>query len=291
MKKGQKNPHKGVPRSPETRSKMSASRMGKTPSEQTRKRLSESKTGKNNPNYGKHPSEETRQKMSIAQSKAQKGKQVSEETREKISEALKGMFIGENNPFYGKHHTPETRAKLSEMSSKHRHTLETKQKLRMAGFKRTQTPEARAKVAKAQIGNKHGLGTRRTLETRAKQSAAQRGERGSNWRGGISFEPYCPKFNNDLRRRIRAFFEYQCVLCGKTTEENKRQLSCHHVEYNKAACCDGEPVHFAALCHVHHLKTNSDRERWESMIHRIIDEIYDGRSYFTKDEWAARGIA
>jgi hypothetical protein len=24
--------------------------------------------------------------------------------------------------------------------------------------------------------------------------------------------------------------------------------------------------------------------RWEAMLHRIIDEIYDGRSYYTKEE-------
>jgi hypothetical protein len=34
-----------------------------------------------------------------------------------------------------------------------------------------------------------------------------------------------------------------------------------------------------------HSKTNKDRERWESMLHRIIDEIYDGKSYYTKDEY------
>jgi len=118
------------------------------------------------------------------------------------------------------------------------------------------------------------------------------GPKNPNWLGGISFEPYCPKFNNDLRRRIRSFFNYECVLCGKTAEENRsRQLSCHHVMYNKMSCCDGKPVHFAALCIFCHNKTNGNqenRERWESMLHRIIDEIYDGKSYFTKEEWKNR---
>jgi hypothetical protein len=213
------------------------------------------------------------------------------ETRAKISASLKGKMAGDKNPFYGKHHTKETKEKLAEISRNHRHSPEALEKLRIAGFKRKQTPGARAKVAKARMGNKHGLGTRRTPETRMKQSIAQQGERGSNWRGGLSFEPYCPKFNEDLRRRIRAFFDHRCVACGKTTEENIRKLSCHHVEYNKQACCDGKPVQFAALCTTHHLKTNSDRERWEAMLHRIIDEVYDGRSYYTKDEWIARGMA
>jgi hypothetical protein len=65
------------------------------------------------------------------------------------------------------------------------------------------------------------------------------------------------------------------------------KLHCHHVEYNKQACCDGEPVHFAALCNNHHGESNFDRARWEAMLHRIIDEIYGGRSYYTKEEWEA----
>ncbi len=110
------------------------------------------------------------------------------------------------------------------------------------------------------------------------------GDRSPTWQGGISFEPYCPKFNDDLRQRIRAFFDYECIACGKHTT---RQLNCHHVEYNKLACCDGEPIHFAALCNKHHAMTNHDRARWEAMLHRIIDEIYGGRSYYTKEEWDA----
>ena len=113
------------------------------------------------------------------------------------------------------------------------------------------------------------------------------GPNSPRWLGGISFEPYCPKFNKDLKRRIRAFFEYSCITCGKSTEENRRALGCHHVEYSKTACCDGEPVHFAALCNRCHARTNNDRARWEAMLHRIIDEIYGGRSYYTKEEWEA----
>jgi hypothetical protein len=107
------------------------------------------------------------------------------------------------------------------------------------------------------------------------------------WQGGISFEPYCPKWNEDIRIRIRQFFGDKCILCGKSHEENVKNLSCHHIEYNKQACCDGKPVQFAALCISCHQKTNFDRARWEAMLHRIIDEIYGGRSYYTKEEWEA----
>jgi hypothetical protein len=114
---------------------------------------------------------------------------------------------------------------------------------------------------------------------------ATSGKNSATWKGGISFEPYCPKFNNKLKERIRAFFEYRCIACGKHENELKRKLYCHHVEYNKQACCDGKPIHFAAMCSKHHAMTNHYREQWETMIHRIIDEIYNGKSYYTEEEY------
>lgn len=120
------------------------------------------------------------------------------------------------------------------------------------------------------------------------QTTSNMGENNTNWKGGISFEPYCPKFNEDLKRRIRAFFDNRCVLCGKSSEENNgKNMGCHHVSYDKMICCNGNPVRFSALCISCHGRTNNDRPRWEAMLHRIIDEIYGGRSYYTKDEWTA----
>ena len=83
-------------------------------SEETRKKISESKTGK-------HRSEETRKKISEART----GIVFTEEHRKKISEA----HTGEKNYWYGKHHTEETKKKLSEaqigrvFSEEHRNKL------------------------------------------------------------------------------------------------------------------------------------------------------------------------
>ena len=60
--------------------------LGKHHSEETRKKISESKKGENNYWFGKHHSEETRKKIS----EAHKGKNHSDETRKKMSEAHKG---------------------------------------------------------------------------------------------------------------------------------------------------------------------------------------------------------
>jgi len=128
-------------------------------------------------------------------------------------------------------------------------------------------------------------GIKRDERTRKHMSETRRGENNPRWCGGISSLPYCPKWTKELKQRIRAFFEYRCICCGKHEDDCTRKHCCHHVEYNKDACCDGKPVHFAAMCTKHHSMTNADRNRWEAMIHRIIDEIYDGKSYYTQEEY------
>ena len=81
--------------------------LGKHPSEESRKKMSEAHKGKPSWMKDKHHTEETRKKMS----QATKGKHHSEETRKKISDALNG----ENHPMFGKHHSAETRKKMSEV--------------------------------------------------------------------------------------------------------------------------------------------------------------------------------
>jgi hypothetical protein len=165
------------------------------------------------------------------------------------------------------------------------------------------TPETCEKMSASRIGDKNpSFGKSPSIETREKMSLKRRGkplsiktctkmsearmrEKNPRWLGGISFEPYCPKFDKDLRRRVRAYFGNQCVLCGKSSKQNKKNLSVHHVSYNKNACCDGKRVQFAALCQSCHSKTGAKRENWEEMLHIIIYEIYNDRSYFTKEEW------
>jgi hypothetical protein len=75
-------------------------------SEKTRKQISLSSSGCNNPNFGKPRSEEFKEKL---RSKL-KGKPLSEETRKKMSEAAKVRKI---NGMQGKRHTEETKKKIS----------------------------------------------------------------------------------------------------------------------------------------------------------------------------------
>lgn len=122
------------------------------------------------------------------------------------------------------------------------------------------------------------------------------GENHPSWKGGISFEPYCPKFNNKFRERVRKWFDYQCVECGQP--QNERKLQIHHVYYYKKACCEqnengeyifnidneplkvvGNPNKFVALCNSCHMKTNHNRVYWARYFEEIINNWYDGRSW------------
>ena len=132
------------------------------------------------------------------------------------------------------------------------------------------------------------------------------GEKNPNWTGGP--KEYCEKWSPEFRRRIRAFFDHICVECG--TPQNERKLSCHHVYYDKKACCSvmedgkffsnlgikgqpftfeiiGDPNKFILLCHNCHAKTTHRKTRhlWARHFEEIINNYYLGRSYFTKEEY------
>lgn len=167
---------------------------------------------------------------------------------------------------------PATKAKMSEHAKTRWSNPDERERL----SKRLKDPKTRNAISKAS----------KARWAKPEFRAMLSGENSSQWRGGISFEPYCPKFNNDLRNRVRQYFNGECIVCGKRGTDCKKDLSVHHIEYDKSACCNDKPVQFAALCGSCHSKTNHDRARWEAMFHRCIDEIWGGRSYYTKEEYA-----
>ena len=119
---------------------------------------------------------------------------------------------------------------------------------------------------------------------------------------------YCEKWNKNFRERIRAFFGNTCINCGSTQEKT---LRCHHVYYDKTACCSinndnkylsnlglkneerkfeivGDPNKFVPLCERCHNSTNGNfenRSKWARYFEKIINEQYNGRCYFTKEEY------
>jgi hypothetical protein len=108
------------------------------------------------------------------------------------------------------------------------------------------------------------------------------GEKNPHWLGGISFEPYCPKFTKKFKERVRAFFGYKCAECF--TPQKDRKLHVHHVNFNKMSCCDNTIPLFVPLCTSCHMKTNGKREYWESHFRDMIEKYYQGKCYFSQEE-------
>lgn len=243
---------------------------GKHLSEETRRKLSNAQKGKKGEKaywYGKHLSKEARRKMS----KSHKGKHLSGETRQKLSEShiqyyrnhpevcamISEANRGEMNPFYGKHPSDEARKKNREAHKGKHHS-----------------GEARKKMSESHKGEKnHFFGKRHTEEARRKMREAEKGEKNHNWQGGISFEPYCPKFNEAFKESVREEFGRVCFLCPKTEEQNGRKLSIHHVNYNKDCLCDSSNCYFVPLCISCHTKTNFNRDYWEGLIMDKLREL------------------
>ena len=127
------------------------------------------------------------------------------------------------------------------------------------------------------------FGKPRSEETvRKMRENMPKGEKSVHWKGGISFEPYCPKFNKEFKERVRAFFDYKCVECGTPQKETK--LGVHHVNFDKQSCCNDKVPLFVPLCPSCHTKTIHNREHSEQYFTEIINNYYGGRCYCTKEE-------
>lgn len=193
--------------------------------------LSQCKMGAKNPMYGVSPSEESRKKKSLAL----KGLKRSEEEIKKSADARRG-----------KKRTEETKQKLSETHRKENLSAETI-----------------AKMAEAKRGH------RASEETRQKMSDSRRGENNPCWRGGISFYPYCEKFDDECRERVRNEFGRKCLNCGILESDNvtktgaHKRLSVHHIYYDKQEGCNGKDMFLAPLClKCHNKTTTGNREHW-----------------------------
>lgn len=87
------------------------------------------------------------------------------------------------------------------------------------------------------------------------------GPKNPNWRGGISFKPYCYKFDKHKKEEVRQRFGNKCYLCGMPQDQDYRQLAVHHCDYNKGQGC-GSVWSLIPLCTNCHLKTNNHRWYW-----------------------------
>lgn len=202
---------------------------------------------------GKHPDEEQRRKMS----EAAKGKILSEETKKKISARKKNI-------------SDETRKKMSESHKGKFKSEETKRKISESSKGKIVSSETRKKLSEISKGKVITNEHKRKLSEKLKGKYV--GENSFRWLGGISFEPYCPKFNYKLKEQIREKYDRKCFLCNKTeNNNNNRKLSVHHIDYNKMQGCDEHEWRLVPLCVSCHTKTtNGNRNYYENLILDIL---------------------
>ena len=229
--------------SKETCAKISASKTEHWKDPEYRDKMS----GENSAKFGKSPSEATRAKLSAA---------LMGHTRSKKSRAKQSASItGEKHWTYGKHFSEEHKANIS--AARIEYYKDPQNIVKISGENNvSKRPDVRAKISAAKKGKCTGedsywYGKTLPEEVKAKISAHAKlrvGEKNANWRGGVSFEPYCPLFNNEIKEKIRNRDNRTCVLCGKSEIQNGQRLSVHHIDADKMQGCNGKSWYLCALC-------------------------------------------
>ena len=189
-----------------------------------------------------------------------KGVKLSEETCRKISESLKGTIPWNK----GIPRSKETKDKISKTKT---------------GVKRGPLPEeTKKKISLAQKGRvSERKGKKRppfSKEWKENISKAKMGEhvgeKNPNWRGGTSFDPYSPKFNRELKKKIRQRDNNQCVLCEAIARRGF-YLHVHHIDYDKK---NYDKKNLIILCPPCHSKTNFNRKYWRMFFNDFMYFIY-----------------
>lgn len=147
----------------------------------------------------------------------------------------------------------------------HKHSEETKAKMRASALGRKASDETKAKIGAYWIGRVSG-----------KDNPA--------WKGGTSFGKYCPKFTSEFKERVRKFFDYSCANCGCSQESAGRKLDVHHVNFNKDSCCDNTKPLFVPLCRSCHSKTRHDETHFVEKFTVLITTKYGGKCYVEKPQ-------
>lgn len=167
-------------------------------------------------------SEETKEKIR----KSRIGKKATEETRRKMSIQRLG-----NKYRFGKQHTEEVKKKISESNKGRKQSEYNKQKIKEFWTGRKHTEVSKYKMRLAKIGKKIGSHSK---QTRIKMSLAQKGNKGSNWKGGIT--PINQSIRTSLEYKLwrTAVFErdnYTCIWCGARSGNGKAvKLNADHIK-------------------------------------------------------------
>ncbi len=69
-----------------------------------------------------------------------------------------------------------------------------------------------------------------------------------------------------LKHLIKRRDNYTCRLCNDKTKN--QDLHVHHIDYDKQ---NNDPKNLISLCNICHPKTNYNREKWKSLLIRLVN--------------------
>jgi len=214
---------------PEIRKKMFASGLwdGRSQTEEVKKKISAIAIIREakKKENGFVVSEETRRKLSAARM----GHSVSEETRRKISEKVKGRVFSDVH-----------KKALADGSKKY--TAENGNPFKG----KTHSKESLQKMSDALFGK-------------------YRGEKASNWQGGIDSLPYSIEWTKWFKKEIKERDNYTCQ--NPECVNSFPVLDVHHIDYNKNNC---SPDNVITLCKKCHGLTQKNRQEWIKIYQNIV---------------------
>jgi len=209
-----------------------------------------------------------------------KGHQLSETIRKKVSKAVKEALWrpdvrkryleGLKSRDYSreKHHQKKCSAKTRQLiSQRTKEAMKNVPKEKLAYWKGKRgakkgyslTKEVKEKVSesvKKAMKNVprevlvYWKGKTFSREHREKIGLAERGEKHWNWKGGISFEPYPPEFNDNLKEKIRRIDKHVCQICGINKIQLGYKLDIHHIDGNKNNNSFDNLISLCRECHI-----------------------------------------
>jgi len=120
---------------------------------------------------------------------------------------------------------------------------------------------------------------RYSKERNKKISEKMSGKNHPNWKGGISYGKYCPKFNNKIKKEIREKYNNCDYISGlhKNICNNGYNLDVHHIDYDKEQGCNERKWQLISLSRSNHAKTNYNREFWNKLFIYALE--YDKEYY------------
>lgn len=169
---------------------------------------------------------ESKQKTSRSLIKFYEENPVPQERKDRISAKLKGL--------------PKSSEACEKMSHTAKKRLEDPTKHSRYGVTLTQGTRGAISLSLVEFYEEH-------------PEAKMIGEDNPMWCGGISYEPYGPEFDEDLRKTIRERDNYTCQIC------NEYGNYVHHINYIKT---DNRAENLISLCNSCHGKTNYNRNLW-----------------------------